>query len=122
MKCKECGQEIPEFPKRIKVGNYEYDTEDTQKGTTFKNIKILKGAELWTYIDCVKLHNNEKLRRKLNLGNCWFFIKQPFDFNRKKNFVARLDANSDGASMDCDRVPAYSDDRLGVRFKWKVGK
>ena len=103
--------------KRIKIGKYEYDTKTTQLGKSFNEIKIPKGAELWDYKDCIKLHNNKKHREQLNLEDCWFFIKQPFKLNKREGFIAWFIAGSDRADLFCGRIPQDSYSGLGVRFK-----
>lgn len=109
-------------PKTIIIEGWEYTLEDIQMGETFSEIKIPKGWSLWTYEDCVKLHNNNTWRRQLNLGGCWFFIKQPFSLNIKNNYVAWFDASWLRADLNCRGDPQYSLAALGVRFKRKVKK
>lgn len=116
MKCKCCGAEIPEISKTVKVGNVEYETETHDFNKKLSDITIPKGWRLWRYDECVKLHNDKKLRKKLNIEECWFFIKQPFKFNEEKGYVARFDANSDGALLYCGGNPEDSGSSLGVRF------
>lgn len=118
MKCKTCGHDKEE--KTIEIEGWEYETETHDFDKKLPYIKIPKGWELWTYEDCIKLHNDKKLRKELNLDDCWFFIEQPFKVN--KNNVARFYADSDGASLDCLGYPRGSGSSLGVRFKRKVKK
>jgi len=122
VKCTKCNQELPEEVKRIAVDGWEYDTKTTQLDVSFEDLKIPKGVELWTYEDCIKLHNNKKLRKQLDLDDCWFHIKQPFSFNEEKGLSARFWADSCGADLDCDWIPTCSDAALGVRFKRKIEK
>ena len=109
-----------ETPKTLIIDGWEYDTEDTQKNVSFKNIVMRKGWELWTSRDCENLHNNKVYRKEFNLDNCWFWIKQPFKFNEEKGLAARFSADDDGADLRCDGDPADSYSALGVRFKRKV--
>ena len=97
--------------KTIKINNIEYETETHDFNKTLSEIKIPKGWRLWTAEECIKLFNSHE--KELNLTDCWFFIKQPFN---KFNYVARFDADSDRASLSCSRYPSDRDDSLGVRF------
>jgi len=99
----------------IKINNVEYETKTHDFNKILSEIKIPKGWRLWTAEECIFLHNS-KYKKKLNLDNCWFFIKQPFKLNKKNKFVARFVAGSDGADLGCNRNPSYSFSALGVRF------
>lgn len=101
--------------KTIIIDGWEYTTEDERKDKEFKHIETPKGWQLWTYEDCGNLHNSH--RKELNLDDCWFFIQQPFDFNKEKGCVAWFYADSGGANLYCIRDPQYSYSALGVRFK-----
>lgn len=90
---------------------YECETHDFNK--KLSEIKIPKGWRLWTAEECIKLHNSE-YKKKLNLIDCWFYIKQPFNIN--KEYVARFGASSGWAYLYCIGVPSYSYRALGVRF------
>ena len=115
MKCKTCKQEIKEvIGKTIIIDGKEYETTTHDFNKKLSEIQILKGWQLWTYEDCIKLHNNLKYRKSLNLENCWFFIEPPYNFN--KSFVARFYASSSGADLVCSRDPDVSGSVLGVRF------
>jgi hypothetical protein len=105
--CKHCGQKLPEEVKKVVVDGWEYDTKDSQLGTSFEKIKIPNGSELWTAEDTIKLYNDRKLRKKLNLEDCWFWVKHPYETSNKKN-VARFRADSVGAYLDCKWGPTYS--------------
>ena len=108
--------------KTIKIKGWEYTDEDEQKNTYFKDIKIPEGWELWTSEECVKFHNDEKLRKLLKLEDCWFWIQQPFEKNKKHGYVARFGASLGRAFLDCNGNPTNSYSSLGVRFRRKVGK
>ena len=99
--------------KTIIIDGVEYDCETTQLGKTFNEIKIPKGKRLWTAEECIKLHNS-KFKEKLNLDDCWFFIKQPFKFNSE--FVAGFYADSGRAVLSCNWDPSNPNASLGVRF------
>ena len=100
--------------KTIKINNVEYECNTHDFNKTLSEIKIPKEWRLWTAEECIELHNS-KYKKKLNLDNCWFFIKQPFNFNKKKR-VARFFAVSGRAVLDCDGGPSNSFYSLGVRF------
>ncbi|MEK6884780.1 MAG: hypothetical protein AABY22_34430 [Nanoarchaeota archaeon] len=100
--------------KKIEVG-----IEDIEKGKRLDEIKIPKGWKLWTYQMCIDFHNDEKLRKKLDLEDCWFYVEQPFELN--KNYVAGFRAFSDWVVLYCNCVPRGSDTALGVRF-WREVK
>ncbi len=104
--------------KTIKINGYEYEAETHDFNKKLSDIKIPKGWELWTTEDCIKLHNNAKYRKELNLEDCWFYIKQPFIFN-KKNYNTRFITGSGGAGLNCYGNPQGSLPELGVRFKRK---
>ena len=118
MKCKTCGHEIEN--KTIKVDGVEYETETHDFNKKLSDIEIPKGWRLWTSEECIKLNNKVKLRKQLNLEDCWFFIEQPFLFNNK--LVAWFSANSDRAYLNCSGGPAYTYSSLGVRFCRSVKK
>jgi predicted nucleotide-binding protein (sugar kinase/HSP70/actin superfamily) len=101
----------------IVVDGWAYETKDHDFNKKLSDIQISRGKKLWTYEDCIKLYNNYK--DKLNLNDCWFYIKQPLN---QQDTVAWFGANSGRAILDCVRLPAYSNSSLGVRFKWKVKK
>ena len=96
------------------INNVEYETETHDFNNPLAEIKIPEGWRLWTAEECIKLHNNKEWRDILNLNDCWFFIKQPFDLNHY--LVARFVAISDGAGLYCVWDPTYRGVRLGVRF------
>jgi len=98
--------------KTIIINNIEYEIETHNFNKTLKEIKIPKGWRLWTAEECIKLFNSYE--KELNLTDCWFFIKQPF--NKFGNYVARFYADSLWAFLDCYWYPSYRDGSLGVRF------
>ena len=119
MKCSKCNQEIEK--KTIIIDGIEYETEDHDFNKKLSDIKIPEGWRLWTAEECIKLKNwNDKNKNKLNLKDCWFFIKQPFDFN--KDLVARFIAGSGWVGLNCYRNSSNSNSDLGVRFCRDVKK
>jgi hypothetical protein len=54
------------------------------------------------------------------LKDFWVFVPQEDKVSEKNNYVARFNANSDGADLGCDRFPSNSIDSLGVFVVRKV--
>lgn len=106
----------------FQVGDYEYETKEHDFNNKLSSIKIPKGYRLWTSEECITFHNDPKLRKILNLEDCWFFIQQPFAFNQLNNLVAWFYAYSGRAVLGCDGGPTYADASLGVRFARKKFK
>ena len=102
--------------KTIIIEDVEYTATDEQKGKLLSKIIIPKGWRLWTYKECVKLHNNISWRKKLNLKDCWFFINDIFELNKANGYVMRFVADSGREGLVCYGDPAVSYSGLGVRF------
>ena len=102
--------------KTIKIGNWEYEIETHDFGKKLGEIKIPKGWELWKPSDCWRFYEDKKLRKKMNVEDCWFFVFNPFKDGR----VARFGADFGGAYLYCYRYPDDSGSSLGVRFKRKL--
>jgi hypothetical protein len=114
MKCKECDTDLPEIKTTLIIDNVEYETETHDFNKILSEINIPKGWRLWTAEECIKLFNSHE--KRLNLSDCWFFIKQPFN-KFKGKYVAGFDAGSGGAELNCCCwYPAFSDASLGVRL------
>jgi hypothetical protein len=101
------------------INGVEYETETHDFDKTLSKIKIPKGWRLWTAEECLGLFNSHE--KELNLSDCWFFIKQPFD-KFKNMYVARFGAFSVWADLLCVGGPTNSDASLGVRFCREVKK
>jgi len=117
MICSKCHQEIKED--FIVIDGWAYETKEHDFDKELGDIKIPKGKELWLPSECRKFYEDKKLREKLNLSDCWFFVKQVRD---NTTDVAGFGAGSVGAGFNCYWSPTYSNPSLGVRFKWKVKK
>lgn len=104
------------------INGVEYETETHDFNKTLAEIEIPKGWRLWTAEECIKLHNDLSARQNLNLKDCWFFIQQPFVFNKESGFVARFLADSGGAGLGCYGGPTIAYSSLGVRFAREVPK
>lgn len=101
----------------IVIDGWAYETKEHDFDKKLSDIQIPEGKELWLPSETWKFYEDKNLREKLNLSNCWFFIKQVRE-NTKD--VARF--YSDGGCADLS-TGCYSDDSystLGVRWKWKV--
>jgi hypothetical protein len=127
VKCKECGHEIPDKVKTLKIKgseigldyDIEVEKEVTQKGTKFEDLVIPKGWRLLNYDEVIKLANSKyakELKMDGNSDKDDFFIEQPFDFNKKNNYVAWFWADSNWVSLICGTFHTNSNSSLGVRF------
>ena len=105
--------------KLIKIGNYLYETKEHDFNKLLSEIKFPKNAKLWLPSECIKFYEDKKLRNKLNLKDCWFFVKSSLDDMKA---VARFGASSDRINLNCDGSPGCRGSSLGVRFKFKVKK
>ncbi len=100
----------------IKELNIKVEKEIHHKGKELADIPIPKGFRLLKANEIIFLHNNKKYRKLLNMEDTWEFIEQPFELNKENNYVARFDADSVGAVLDCYGDPRDSYSGLGVRF------
>lgn len=111
----------------VKELGIDIETEVHDKNKFWNDLKLNeREEELLTIDECIILANHKKYSKILKMDGSSdkddFFIQQPFDFNRKKGFVARFVAFSDRVYLDCNRDPQYSHPALGVRFKRKHKK
>ena len=111
--------DIPELGISVKI-------EVHNKNKSWDKSELSKREdELLTYDQCVFLANSKyakELKMDGSSSNDDFFIKQPFDLNRKNGRVARFGAGSDCCNLDCGRDSDYSYSDLGVRFCKKISK
>lgn len=121
MICPYCKKEI-EDSKKIKVPELgiEVEREVHDKGKSWNELGLNnREEELLTVEQCIFLANS-KYAKELKMDGSSsqddFFIKQPFNLNKKNKYIARFNANSDRADLDCYWNPADSDSGLGVRF------
>jgi hypothetical protein len=102
----------------------EVEIEVHDKEKSWDELKLSeKENELLTVEQCIFLANSKyakKLKMDGNSSKDDFFIQQPFKINRKNKDVARFDANSDRADLDCYWDPSVTNDALGVRFVRKI--
>ena len=112
--------DIPEL--KISV---EIEVHDKDKSWDYLNLSE-KEDQLLTYDQCVFLANNPKYSKVLKMDGSStkddFFIKQPFDLNRKNGYVAWFCADSDFADLYCYWGASDTGSYLGVRFCKKISK
>ncbi len=103
----------------IIINGWAYEIKEHDFNKELGDIKIPKGKELWLPSETLKFYEDKKLKEKLNLSKCYFFLKQ---IREDTKDVARFYAYSDYACLDCDWDSSYSFSNLGVRFKWRAEK
>ncbi len=97
----------------------EIDVHDKDKSWDELSLKD-REDELLDIEQCIFLSNNNKYSKILKMDGSStkddFFIKQPFELNRKNGYVAWFYVISGGANLGCwvDSDGSYS--TLGVRF------
>jgi len=115
----------PEWIKIPKT-NYEVTKNVLYKGKSYDEIIKLKKPEeeLLTLkiigIICEHPDLIKQLKMDGSSSKDDFFIKQPFDLNRKNDYVAGFYAYSDYAYLYCCWGSSVSDSVLGVRFVRKL--
>jgi len=123
MKCPHCKKDIENDPSKwldipeLKI-SVEIEVHDKNKSWGELGLKD-REKELLTTEQCIWLANSKyakTLKMDGSSSNDDFFIQQPFDLNRKNNYVAWFYAGSGYAGLDCDWVSDDSDSDLGVRF------
>ena len=123
MKCPHCKKEIENDPNKwldIPELKISVEIEVHDKNKSWDELKLSKREkELLTAEQCIWLANSKyakQLKMDGSSSSGDFFIQQPFNLNRKKNYVAGFYADSDFADLICDRGPGGSYSALGVRF------
>ncbi len=112
--------DIPELGISVEI-------EVHNKNESWDDLELKKREdELLTVEQCMFLANTPKYAKVLKMDGSSssddFFIKQPFDLNRKNGYIARFDACSDFAYLICYCDASYSISTLGVRFVRKLNK
>ncbi len=111
--------DIPELKISVEI-------EVHDKNKSWDKLELSKREnELLTYDQCVFLANSKYAKELKMDGSSTeddFFIKQPFDLNRKNGYVAVFYVNSDCADLYCYRDSSVSNSDLGVRFCKKISK
>ena len=95
------------------INGIEYEIESHDFDKKLSDIKIPKGWRLWKAHECWLFYEDKKLRKEMNLEDCWFFVEQPRD---NTSDVAGFDAGSGRAYLDCYWGPLDTYSSLGVRF------
>ena len=131
MKCPHCKKEIENDPSKwldipeLKI-SVEFEVHDKNKSFDKLGLKD-REKELLTAEQCIWLANSKYAKQLKMDGSSSkddFFIKQPFNLNRKNNYVARFYAGSGYAYLFCNWDSDDSGSDLGVRLvkKLKVKK
>ena len=101
----------------------EIEVHDNNKSWNELNLGTQED-KLLTAEQCIFLANNEKYSKILKMDGSSssddFFIKQPFNRNREKGYVAVFYVDSDGADLYCYGVADDSYSVRGVRFVRKI--
>lgn len=103
---------------------FEVELKPHHRGQTHSECEsdAPKGWEIPSYWLLQSMRNDPKIRGKFSLIETWECVQNPDVVSRKKGYVARFYAYSDGASLDCDRDPSDSDAELGVRYAREISK
>lgn len=111
--------DIPELKISVEI-------EVHDKNKSWNNLGLSeKEDQLLTSEQCIWLANSKYAKQLKMDGSSTkddFFIKQPFDLNRKNGYVARFNAVSDYCILYCYRGSGGSNSYLGVRFAKKISK
>jgi len=103
----------------------EIEVHDKDKSWNELNLNAQEDR-LLTAEQCIFLANHEKYSKILKMDGSStkddFFIKQPFNLNKKNNYVARFYAGSYGVYLGCYGSASGSDSGRGVRFVRKISK
>ncbi|HDK42118.1 MAG TPA: hypothetical protein ENG87_01960 [Candidatus Pacearchaeota archaeon] len=128
MKCPHCKKEVDneEWIKIPELG-IEVQKDVNNKNKSWDELGLSeKEDQLLTSEQCIWLANSKyakALKMDGSSSNDDFFIKQPFDLNRKNGYVARFYAGSGCAGLYCDWDASDAGSDLGVRFvRKKISK
>lgn len=126
MKCSKCNQEINESEWiNIPELGIEVEIEVHDKGKSYNELNLKdKEDKLLTVEQCIFLANSKYskiLKMDGSSSTDDFYIKQPFNLNKKNNYVAGFVALSDGAGLYCGSNPSNTVAFLGVRFARNKG-
>jgi hypothetical protein len=96
-------------------------------GKTYAECKALlkKNEFIADYQTLQNLRNDDRYRELLGLTNTWAFVPNPDKMGEKNGYVARFDADSGRANLNCYWNPSYANSTLGVfivRKNRKVSK
>jgi len=108
--------DIPELGLSVEI-------EVHDKGKSWDDLKLSeREEELLSVEQCIWLVNSKYAKQLKMDGSSRdddFFIKQPFNLNKKNNYIARFYAVSDYAYLGCYWNSGDSGSDLGVRFARK---
>ncbi|HDZ60707.1 MAG TPA: hypothetical protein ENH46_03305 [Candidatus Pacearchaeota archaeon] len=128
MKCPHCKKEVDneEWIKIPELG-IEVQKDVNNKNKSWDELGLSeKEDQLLTSEQCIWLANSKyakALKMDGSSSNDDFFIKQPFNLNRKNGYVAGFNADSGCAYLYCVRVASFTVSYLGVRFvRKKISK
>ena len=111
--------DIPELKISVEI-------EVHDKNKSYDDLGLSKREdELLTSEQCIWLANSKYakiLKMDGSSSKDDFFIKQPFNLNKKNGYVARFVADSDYCVLGCYGGSRYSYSDLGVRFCKKISK
>ena len=111
--------DIPELKISVEIEVHDKDKSWGELGLAEREDELLTAEQ------CIWLANSKYAKQLKMDGSSSkddFFIKQPFDLNRKNGYVARFIAYSDYAFLYCYRYSSNSVSYLGVRFVRKISK
>lgn len=119
--CSKCNQpikesywiDIPELGIQVERDVHDKDKSWQDLGLSYDR------KDLLTVEQCIWLANSKyakDLKMDGSSSDDDFFIQQPFELNKKNNYLARFIANSDWANLDCDRYAENRNASLGVRY------
>ncbi len=111
--------DIPELKISVEIEVHDKNKSWDDLGLSEKEDQLLTSEQ------CMWLANSKYAKQLKMDGSSTkddFFIKQPFDLNRKNGYVARFYAYSGYCDLDCNRDSGDSYSYLGVRFAKKISK
>lgn len=121
MKCPHCNKDFGTEWLDIPELGIQVEIEVHDKNKSWEDLKLDKREkELLTIEQCIFLANHKKYSKILKMDGSStqddFFIQQPFELNKKNNYIARFNAYAGRAGFYCCRDPSGRDSVLGVRF------
>lgn len=103
----------------IVIDGWAYETKEHDFNKKLSDIKIPEGKELLLPSECFRFYEDKDLRKKLNLLDCWFFVKQ---IRENTSDVAGFCTYSDGVDFRAGYYSGSSGPSLGIRYKWRIKK
>jgi hypothetical protein len=115
-------QEFQDNSEWIKIPelNIEVEKEVHDKNKSWNKLGLKdREKELLTIEQCIFLANSKyskTLKMDGSSNSDDFFIQQPFNLNRKNNYIAQFYSDPDWSNFDCFGGADDSRSSLGVRF------